>query len=129
MQLQRSHQAPALQRTPLLPHEELCTEASAPGSGRGRRLGSGHSILGRLGSMDLRRALYGIVVKHKVVLPHLQGAVPFSVIIAPVHHLTSLLCLREQHKQVNPDLEHRLRLANIQTVSTGRRATHVYAGS
>lgn len=83
MQLQHSHQMPAIHTglvcCPSKAQQGDLAGPSAPGAGWGRRLGSRHCILGRLGSVNLRRSLDRVIVKHKVVLPHLQHAISVSV--------------------------------------------------
>ena len=59
---------------------------------RRRLLGSRRSIWGRLGSMHLRGPLYGIIVQHKVVLPHLRNHQSYSTL-----HARHAACISPKH--------------------------------
>ena len=59
---------------------------------RWRLLGSRRSIWGWLGSMHLRGPLYGIIVQHKVVLPHLRNHQSNST-----HYARHAACTSPEH--------------------------------
>ena len=120
MQLQRLHQMPALHNglvcCPSKAQQGVRAGSSASGAGWGRRLGSGHCILGRLSSVDLRRSLHRIIVKHEVVLPHLQHAFSVSTTTACPRNLTKKILVLEHARQASLGLGCFLKLAGMQAV-------------